>query len=178
MEQLGHLTDKTTQRNAFVALCDLASREDWCWNLTCTTCGHVTFRQALKDLSDGAHPDSANWRLHRRRILRNAPRSLTIEEQHALVRVVSGASLRDIIHVSKFPDWLGFYGLALNYTRDAERENGGIPRSLIPQMRELFIELGEEPPLSFEERSGMPLLLGLLEDWERILQPHFSAEGS
>ncbi len=32
------------KRNSFTALCEYASKNNWCWKLFCTTCGHGAFK--------------------------------------------------------------------------------------------------------------------------------------
>ena len=44
---------KCDLKNQFECLCKLASDEDWCWNLQCTTCGHQIFRYAFRLMSRG-----------------------------------------------------------------------------------------------------------------------------
>ena len=34
----------------FLSLCRLASQENWCWKIICTTCGHMHFRYGFKEL--------------------------------------------------------------------------------------------------------------------------------
>jgi hypothetical protein len=42
----------------------LASREEWCWNLHCTTCGHMVFRLGLLALARDLDPESPDWSVH------------------------------------------------------------------------------------------------------------------
>ena len=34
---------REAKRDTFLALCELASKEDWCWKIPCTTCGSGYF---------------------------------------------------------------------------------------------------------------------------------------
>ena len=52
--------------NNFEELCKLASDENWCWNLFCTTCGHLHFKYAFSELAAGKSPKDQNWLIHRR----------------------------------------------------------------------------------------------------------------
>ncbi|MGC4003045.1 MAG: hypothetical protein QM811_07885 [Pirellulales bacterium] len=52
------MTDKI---NAFEAICHIASIENWCWNLMCTTCGQKHFKYATKELAEGIHPEDPEW---------------------------------------------------------------------------------------------------------------------
>ena len=54
-----------------------------------------------------------------------------------MVVVLSTADLVAIAARCQFPDWLGYIGLALNYTEDAEQENHEITRAWVPQLATL-----------------------------------------
>jgi len=41
------------KRNSFVTLCEIASQNNWCWNLSCTTCDHEAFKVAFSKLVRG-----------------------------------------------------------------------------------------------------------------------------
>ena len=56
---------KGGKMNAFEALCKLASDEKWCWNLYCTTCGHMHFKYAFKELAKGKSPENPDWVVHK-----------------------------------------------------------------------------------------------------------------
>ena len=49
------------QRNPFVALCEYASTNNWCWKLFCTTCGHGAFGISISKLVHGKHPDDDSF---------------------------------------------------------------------------------------------------------------------
>ena len=51
--------------NKFEELCELASRENWCWKLYCTTCGHMDFRYSFSELADGKSPGEREWQIHK-----------------------------------------------------------------------------------------------------------------
>ena len=53
--------------NQFEALCKLASDENWCWNLFCSTCGHMHFRYSFAELAIGKSPESKGWIIHKAR---------------------------------------------------------------------------------------------------------------
>ena len=55
------MAKKSTRRNPFEALCALASKEGWCWKLTCITCNHMYFRYGFMELARGKHPDGPDW---------------------------------------------------------------------------------------------------------------------
>ena len=58
------MSDMVHRDNPFEALCSLASREHWCWKMFCTTCGHMLFRYAFRQLASGTSPDDEGWLVH------------------------------------------------------------------------------------------------------------------
>ena len=133
----------------FEALCALAARDRWCWNLVCTTCGHMYFRYAFMELLAGGHPQSSNWvtRQNNNRLmdqkLGNAIRAirvLSIEEQARLSQFFAGASLIKIAGQCPFPDWLGYLGVALCYTEQAEQRDKLLTRTWLPQLLDMVPE--------------------------------------
>lgn len=141
---------KNTKRNSFVALCEYASQNNWCWNLFCTTCGHGPFSIALSKIARGLHPDSDSFWMNGRGkqpdlnesteygdFWRNSNPS--IDSQKKLASVVADAKLADIQAVAKFPDWLGYIGLVINHcpSRDARKI---ISDSFLPQIIVLLNE--------------------------------------
>lgn len=139
--------------NAFNALCELADKERWCWKIVCTTCGHGDFRWGLQALAHGDHPESPDWAVSptRRRlsVLRQRygpelPRGgWPLDLQTSLQGVVAEASVAQLQAKCHFPDWLGYLGLALFYTEDAEESDPLVTRAFCPQMHPL---VGEDTP--------------------------------
>lgn len=135
------------KRNAFEALCELASSEGWCWNICCSTCGHMYFRYAFIELLLGKHPDSSTWitrqsnhhSLNSR--LGNAVSDilkLDKDQQQQLIGIFAGASLTNLRRACRFPDWLGYMGLALLYTEEAEPEGRTLTKAWLPQLLEFI----------------------------------------
>jgi hypothetical protein len=131
--------------NAFTALCELASREHWCWHVGCTTCGHGPFRWALRALARGKHPNDMDWSVHcgagwtsTTLAERNGPLPPVppwpLRVQRALQTIVACSDLQYVATTTTFPAWLGYLGLALWYTEDAERVDGVITLGLVPQL--------------------------------------------
>jgi len=54
--------------------------------------------------------------------------------QRPLQAITASSDLRDVVANATFPDWLGYLGLALWYTEDAEQGDGIITRGLVPQL--------------------------------------------
>ena len=158
-------------RNAFVALCDWAAGERWCWRMYCTTCGHMFFRYGLREVAKGIHPDSGEWRVSgdRSDLERGSPAeelgplpplgAWPLEEQHRLNAVLAPASLSDIAAACPFPDWLGYLGLGLHYCEDAERESRSLTTVWIPQL------VGMLPP----DSPSADFLRGVADDQDKVL---------
>lgn len=159
-------------RNAFDALCSIAAKENWCWKINCTTCGHMLFRYGLHELVRGSHPDAPTWIvsqshpvLHRGgqpKELGALPPRWTpwpLEEQRQLGQILSGARLLDIRAACRHPDWLGYLGLGLKYSEDAEQEGRRVTNAWLPQLRHMY------PSESAAARS----LTAILSDDRRVL---------
>ena len=167
------------ERNAFEALCELAARENWCWNIVCTTCGHTHFRYGLQQLARGKHPDRSDWRVTRNDpVLRRGgePTDLgplpplwdwPLEDQSALVEVLSKASLKVISGCARFPDWLGYMGLGLCYSEDAERNLRAVTQAWVPQVLEMLPETSPSQPF-FKNILGSSVQVLRWRDLEKI----------
>ncbi|MFZ5796796.1 MAG: hypothetical protein ACOY3O_00055 [Thermodesulfobacteriota bacterium] len=111
--------------NQFEVLCKLASDENWCWKLFCTTCGHMHFRYAFAELAVGKSPDKPGWIVHGRNTnysnsLGPLPRNYSKEQQEKINNICRNASLASIAKACKFPDWLGYLGLVLEHMYSGE----------------------------------------------------------
>lgn len=157
----------TQTRNAFDALCLLAARERWCWQIYCRTCGHLFFRYGLQELARGRHPDSEQWLVSKSHpvLLRGGnPRDLgsvperwipwSVELQERLAGVLADADLSAIRATCSHPAWLGYLGLGLKYTEEAEQATRLISNSWIPQLLTMM-------PVNAYSRSK---LLSMLQD--------------
>ena len=122
---------KNIQRNPFVALCDYASRNNWCWKIFCTTCGHGSFRVAFSKLIHNQCPDDKSfwpYGAENHSLLKELEsfndfwRDSTKENQIKLVSIVAEAKLSDIKDVAKFPDWLGYIGLVISHCPNREAQ--------------------------------------------------------
>jgi hypothetical protein len=154
-------------RNPFEALCDLAAREKWCWQIICTTCGHMHFRYSFLELCLGKHPDSPGWLAGRKGhprlndLLGPMPplAALPLDAQKRLTALLSGASLKAICSSALFPDWLGYLGLGLLYCADAERQNRKLTEAWTPQLSAMVRAAGQGCPTMVDEE-----LTGILAD--------------
>lgn len=121
-------------RNAFVALCQKASEDGWCWAINCTSCGHQDFEIGFSKIIHGEHPDTESF-FPEAEIAKN-PGEISPEDQLKLVNIVSDAKLSDIQNVSEFPEWLNYIGLVINHCNTSEAHKI-LSNALLPQ----FIEL-------------------------------------
>lgn len=98
----------------------MASDENWCWKLFCTTCGHMHFRYAFAELAAGKSPTEPDWIVHGRNTrysisLDPLPRDYTEEQKQKISIICCNANLSIIADACKFPDWLGYLGLILEH---------------------------------------------------------------
>jgi hypothetical protein len=109
--------------NSFEALCELASKENWCWNLWCSTCGHTNFRFAFSELAAGKSPNDSTWIIqgHKARPnyliaqLGRLPRYYDLKQRENIAEICLDADLFVISERCRFPDWLGYLGLVLHH---------------------------------------------------------------
>jgi len=104
--------------NQFEELCSLASRENWCWKLFCTTCGGMHFRYAFSELALGKSPNDPDWIIHSNEtrytdLIGFPPIEFSAEQKQIIITICNNAILSKIAETSKFPDWLGYLGLVL-----------------------------------------------------------------
>lgn len=135
--------------NKFEELCKLASDENWCWNLFCTTCGHMHFRYAFSELATGKSPADSNWFVHRRSTrysnrLGSLPRSYTDQQREKIISICLQSDLSSIASFCKFPDWLGYLGLILEHMFSAEKPYRKLSESWALQLSGL---VSEDSPL-------------------------------
>ena len=133
-------------QNPFEALCELAARENWDWRILGTPGLHLYFRYGFRELALGRHPASPTWRTSRQAhhelegLLGPAPSfsGWPLSEQEALISIMAPASIKKIAATANFPDWLGYLGLGLWHTQEAERKVRTLTLSWAPQLAELL----------------------------------------
>ena len=108
--------------NQFEELCKLASKENWCWNLVCTTCGHLHFKYSFLELASDKSPADSNWLVHWKltdyqKTIGALPIIYMEEQKIKILGICKNASLSKIASMCKFPDWLGYLGLILVHMR-------------------------------------------------------------
>ncbi len=163
------MVQQTPRRHPFVALSHLASQEDWCWHIGCTTCSCREFRYGFLALARGHHPDSASWPVRKGTIHiaeRDplpwmGPESNTIE-QSALLSLLGSAPLSQVHSVAKYPDWLGYIGLVLFLAGSLERRERIASAHVVNELLRLV------PAGEIEVRESLQSIVGLE---RRALQP-------
>jgi len=113
--------------NQFNALCKLASAENWCWNLRCTTCGHMHFRYGFLELASGKSVNDSDWIVRRRKTsyakqLGTLPKKYSESQKESVLAICTEADIPLIASECKFPDWLGHLGLVLAHMQSESDE--------------------------------------------------------
>ena len=130
------------EMNPFEALCKLASKENWCWNLFCTTCGHMHFRYAFSELAAGKSPDNKDWLIYSEKTdytqyLGPLPRSYREEQKEKFLNICQRANISSIAGNCKFPDWLGYLGLVLEHMHTRSNCYKSISSRWASQLRDI-----------------------------------------
>ena len=112
--------------NPFESLCQLATKERWCWNIYCTTCGHLHFKYAFRELGKGKSPEEVGWIVRASQTkyekqLGEIPRIYSDTEKIQIVTICKEADLKLIRTKCTFPDWLGYLGLVLYHFQSQDQ---------------------------------------------------------
>ena len=131
------------EMNQFEALCKLASDENGCWKLGCSTCGHFHFRYAFLELATGKSPKDSNWIVNFRDAkycdsLGDIPTSFTEEQKRTINNICADSNIKAIAESCRFPDWLGYVGLVIEYTRSSTESYKKLSKSLAFQLSEMI----------------------------------------
>ncbi len=131
--------------NQFEELSNLASGENWCWSLFCTTCGHLHFRYAFVELAVGKSPIDSDWVIHGAntrysKSLGPLPRHYTEEQKNMVNNICRNANLVSIAETCKFPDWLGYLGLILEHMYSGSESYKKLSESWVSQLSSLVSE--------------------------------------
>ena len=130
---------------AFEKLCQLASSENWCWKLYCTTCGHLHFRYAFLELAEGISPEDPSWQIHSSKTdyssaLGALPRNYSSIQKKNICKTCSNADLSRISSSCKFPNWLGYLGLVLEHMKSDSEFYRDLSRSWASQLLNIVPE--------------------------------------
>jgi hypothetical protein len=163
------MVNKNNQlRNPFVALCDYASRGNWCWNIECTTCGHGAFRVTFSKIARDQHPDDESFwpygkenhePIKEMNVYGDFFRGASISRQIKLASIVAEAKLSDIQAVAKFPDWLGYIGLVMEHCYCEETQKT-ISNAFLPQFIDL-VKNDKELHDYFQEKQSSQQFLSI-----------------
>ena len=159
---------KCDLKNQFECLCKLASDEDWCWNLQCTTCGHQIFRYAFRLMSRGIKiQDEARMTLGN--VYRASGWIVRVENNNGdyegqlckipsfaqgwpesvkdtIANICAEADLEVIANNCKYPDWRGYLGLiAAHMSSDSDAY-----KNLSINWAKQLLEMGEGEASEFD----------------------------
>ena len=128
--------------NIFEDLCILASNENWCWNIYCTTCGHLHFRYSFLELANGKSPTDADWLIHSKttdytQTLGSIPRHFKPNQKRKVIEISKNANLSHIANECRFPDWLGYLGLVLHHLGGNSEDDRHLSLSWASQLKNL-----------------------------------------
>ena len=118
--------DEVRKPRNFTQLCLLADKEEWCWNICCGTCGHQNFVKSLLlliDVKELYHPFYVS-----------EMRDLLFLRADRVQEKVKNISIKFLSEECQFPSFLGYLGLALYYSANAEKENRILTTTWIPQL--------------------------------------------
>ena len=122
---------EVTKPRNFTQLCLLADKEEWCWNICCGTCGHQNFVKSLLLLIDVKalyHPFYVS-----------DMRDILFSRAGEVQEKVKDVSIKFLSEECQFPSFLGYLGLALYYSANAEKENRILTTTWIPQLIPLMV---------------------------------------
>ena len=122
---------EVTKPRNFTQLCLLADKEEWCWNICCGTCGHQNFVKSLLlliDVKEIYHPFYVSEK-----------RDILFSRAGEVQEKVKDISIKFLSEECQFPSFLGYLGLALYYSANAEKENRILTTTWIPQLIPLMV---------------------------------------
>ena len=163
--------------NQFEALCQLASEENWCWNLHCTTCGYLHFRYAFSELANGKSPEDKDWLIHTNktqyhRLIGPLSRQYSESQKDKFLNICLDADLHTIAKTCKFPDWLGYLGLVLVHMLTNAQTYKSVSSKWASQLKELVLEHSQIHSRLSDIADNENILLNIkdLEGCERYMQ--------
>ena len=119
------ILEEVEKLNSFQAICDIATEEQWCWNLGCGTCGHMNFVKSLLLLIDEKVPNTLLYRDYKELLFSRADK---------LQEKVKNIDIDYFAKNYKSPRFLAYLGLCLHYTRTYEIMNRKLTKLWVPQM--------------------------------------------
>lgn len=135
--------------NTFLDVCKLALEQNWCWKITCTTCGHTEWQTAFYEMALGKKPTDDDWITTKRTNIKAINPSLNFMTVRGHLKLSDELhkfmSKTDIFHVLRFvkwPDCLGMIGLALFYTEEIEKQK----LTMSPHWKAAIIKVYQDCP--------------------------------
>ena len=118
----------------FIELCILAEKEEWCSDISCSTCGHIYYRYAFKELVKGIRPSDQRWcasKYRQQQSHNKYPNSLTdtelnSQELQVLEEILSKTDRSRLQQVISNPSvWQGAIAL-VEYTVQFEKRHTSV----------------------------------------------------
>ena len=125
------ILEEVEKLNSFQAICDIATEEQWCWNLGCGTCGHMNFVKSLLLLIDEKEP----YPLHGKDC-----KELLFSRADKLQEKVKDTNIDYFAKNYKSPRFLAYLGLCLHYTRTYEIMNRKLTKLWVPQIIRIIVK--------------------------------------
>ena len=124
--------------DAFTALVLHAHRNEWCWKLFCTTCGHSLYLAGLLAIIRGQHPFNDSWIIHDADYFLSNPypdRSIPISLQKQILSMVAQADLEHLLKNCGSEYTLASLGVVLYHCSTAEENDATLSEWLNRRLR-------------------------------------------
>tara|TARA_B100000315_G_scaffold61705_1_gene56020 strand:+ start:71 stop:877 length:807 start_codon:yes stop_codon:yes gene_type:complete len=115
----------------FEQICLLANKEDWCWNAHCW-CRHMHFLNAFLLLIGVQRTEIPFYATDVFNMLREGNNGYRLQEK------IKDVSIDYLSHNCVFPTFLGYLGLGLFHTAEAEKKNRVLTKKWTPQLISLI----------------------------------------
>ena len=102
------------KKNQFEKVCIIASKNNWCWKLFCTTCGCRDIRGAFYSIGINQNIPTNLRRISQINNSYRVNTEFSDTELNIFLQSVITSNLFNISKNCKFPDWLGYIGLVLH----------------------------------------------------------------
>ena len=120
--------------NSFQEICEVATKEQWCWNLFCGTCGHCNFVKSLallinrRELTPIVNGETKTPSYHYMKD------KLLNDFSHNVQEKVKDTSIDYFANNFTSPRFLGYLGIGLHYSQSVENDNRILTEKWIPQL--------------------------------------------
>ena len=124
--------------NSFQEICEVADKENWCWNICCGTCGHSHFVKSLALLINCRPLTPIIDRITKIPKYHYMKDKLLNEFSHNVQNKVKDVSIDYFANNFQYPSFLGYLGIGLYYSENAEKENRVLTKKWIPPLISLM----------------------------------------